>query len=117
MTTLNMSQEPKEGNSQRRPNYHHSYHNYHNYHGGGQGYGYGGGYGGGGYGYGYGGHDGAGERNPHRTIKDYLFILRERIWLFIVVFLIVFLGAILYTFNTTPLYTAGATIQRSEERR
>lgn len=104
-----MLQEPKEDRPQRRPNYHHSYHNYYSYNGGPQGYGYR--YGCGGPGYGYRGDAGAGERNPHRTIKDYLFILRERIWLFIVVFLIVFLGAILYTFNTTPLYTAGATIQ------
>ena len=106
MSTLNMSQEPREDKPQRRPNYHH---NYHSYHGGAQGYGYGGGYGA--PGYGYGGGAGANEQNSHRTLKDYLFILRERIWLFVVVFLIVFLGAILYTFNTTPLYTAGATIQ------
>ena len=47
-------------------------------------YGYGhGGYGG--YGYGYGDEEGT----AHRSLQDYLLILRERIWYIIVVFLVV----------------------------
>jgi succinoglycan biosynthesis transport protein ExoP len=37
----------------------------------------------------------------HRTIKDYLLILRERIWFIVVAFLVVFSSAILYTLSQT----------------
>ena len=110
-TTESMVQDPQEEASKRKPNYHnyHSYHNhgYHGYHG----YGGHGGAGYGGYGYGYGDDYSTQHRHPHRTFRDYIFILRERIWFFLVIFLIVFLGSVLYTFNTTPLFTAGATVQ------
>lgn len=89
------------------------------------GYGYGGGsygggsYGGGSYGYGggssygYGGYgsDGYGSSGPQRSAKDYILMLRERIWYLIVAFFIIFSGSILYTFNKTKVYTAVATMQ------
>ena len=67
--------------------------------GGGYGYGYGGGtYGG--YsatGYGYGNE---GESNSvQRTFQDYLLIVRERIWYIVVVFLVVFSSALVYTLS------------------
>ncbi len=63
------------------------------------------------YAYGTYGSNSGGEAGPQRTFKDYLFILRERIWYLLIVFFIVFLGSILYTFNKTKLYTAHATIE------
>ena len=76
--------------------------------GGGYGYGYGSA---GGYDYGsYGGGSGY-DSGPQRSAKDYLLMLRERIWYLIVAFFIIFTGAILYTFNTTKVYTAYATVQ------
>ena len=73
-------------------------------------------YGGGNYGnygnYGYGTYgQNADEQGPQRTLKDYVFIIRERIWYLIIVFLIIFLGSILYTFNKTKLYTAYSTLE------
>ncbi len=80
---------------------------------GGYGYGYGAGgynYGGGNYGYGsYGG--GGYEEGPQRSLKDYMLIFRERIWWLIVAFFIIFSGAILYTFNTTKVYTAVSQVR------
>lgn len=77
--------------------------------GGDEGYGYGN-YGG--YYYGYGGYPGGGaEGQPQRTLKDFLLILRERIWYLIVTFFIIFTGTLLYTFNQTPLFTAVASVQ------
>ena len=66
----------------------------------GYGYGYGYGYaqyGAQGPGYGYGGY-GAGEETPHRSIKDYLVMFRERIWYFIVTFALVLSSSILYSY-------------------
>lgn len=85
----------------------------------GGGYGaYGGGYGsyGGGYGYGYGyGQSGAqvsaAAPLPNRTLKDYLLILRERIWYIIVTFAVVLAGVLLYTIKVTPQYTSFSSIQ------
>ena len=85
----------------------------------GGGYGaYGGGYGsyGGGYGYGYGyGQPGAqvsaAAPLPNRTLKDYLLILRERIWYIIVTFAVVLAGVLLYTIKVTPQYTSFSSIQ------
>lgn len=84
--------------------------------GGYPGYGnYGGGGGGGyyyGYGYNYGGYGGSNqEHSPQRSLKDYLVILRERIWYFVVTFFVIFTGTLLYTFNTTKLYRSAASIQ------
>ena len=80
--------------------------------------GYGGAYGGyGGYYYGYGynnygsGYGGSGDNEPHRGIKDYLLILRERIWYFVVTFFIIFTGTLLYTFNTTEIFLSAASVQ------
>lgn len=81
--------------------------------GGYQGYGSYGNYGGGyyyGYGYNYGGH-GAGELSSGRSLKDYLIILRERIWYLVVTFFIIFTATLLYTFNVTPEFQSVATIQ------
>ena len=65
-----------------------------------------------GYGYGYGANDaGAPENAPHRNFRDYLLILRERMWYVIVVFLVVFSATVVYTFSRTKQYTAGATIE------
>lgn len=61
-----------------------------------------------GYGYGY----GAGENAAHqRAFRDYLLILRERIWYIIVVFFVTFSSVLVYTFNQTKEYESTATIQ------
>lgn len=57
--------------------------------------------------YGYGEPDNA----PHRNFRDYLLILRERMWYVIVVFLVVFTATMVYTFSRTKQYTSGATIE------
>jgi capsular exopolysaccharide synthesis family protein len=85
------------------------------------GYGYGGGYGAnyGGYGASYyaGGYgaktvdNGGTNGMPNRTFRDYMMILRERIWYIIVTFFVIFAGVLLYTFRMTPIYTSVATIQ------
>ncbi|MBC2596085.1 polysaccharide biosynthesis tyrosine autokinase [Ruficoccus amylovorans] len=86
--------------------------------GSGQGYsnyggGYYGGYSYGGYNYGAGGggYGGGQQATPQRGIKDYLMILRERIWHFLVTFFIVFVGTLLYTLNTTDIYYSQAQVQ------
>lgn len=86
---------------------------------GGYGYGAPGGYGqqGGysgyyyGYGYGYGGNQAGGEPTQTRNIRDYLVILRERIWYLLLTFFVIFGAFILYLVNATPLYSATASIQ------
>lgn len=60
-------------------------------------------------GYGYGGEDP--QSGAHRTFKDYVLILRERIWYIVVAFLVVFSSTILYTFNQTKMYDAVASVQ------
>lgn len=60
-----------------------------------------------GYGYGYGNDD----RPQSRNLKDYLLILRERIWWLVVTVFIFFMGTAVYTFNTEKIYRAGATVQ------
>ncbi|GIL14593.1 MAG: chain-length determining protein [Chloroflexota bacterium] len=72
-------------------------------------YGYQGGYG---YGYsaaGYGTEDAG--TVAHRTIKDYLLIIRERIWYIVVAFLVVFSSSILYTLSQTKLFESVASVQ------
>ncbi len=69
---------------------------------------YGAGYG---YGYGYGGGYGNEDGTAHRSVQDYLLILRERIWYIVVVFLVVFSSALVYTFSATRIYQATATVQ------
>lgn len=75
------------------------------------GYYYGYGYGSGGYGGGYGGDSGDGNQRYSRTLRDYLLILRERVWYLIVTFFIVFTGSILYTMNSTQLYRSASSVQ------
>jgi len=81
--------------------------------GGGSGYGHGGGgyagYSATGYGYGYGTE---GETNTvQRTFQDYLLIIRERIWYIVVVFLVVFSSALVFTLSKTKIYESTATVQ------
>jgi capsular exopolysaccharide family len=72
-----------------------------------------------GYGYSYGGYAGysavgygdSGTQAPHRSFNDYVLILRERVWYIIVVFLIVFSSALVYTLSQPKIYQATATVQ------
>src|SRR6185312_15367764 len=74
---------------------------------GGYGYNYGSNYAGySAIGYGYG--EGSGVQ---RSFQDYLLILRERIWYIIVVFLVVFSSALVYTLSLTKIYQSTATVQ------
>ncbi|HVU36293.1 MAG TPA: polysaccharide biosynthesis tyrosine autokinase [Opitutaceae bacterium] len=76
-------------------------------------YGYGGGnyagYSAVGYGYGYGGE--AETNTVQRTFQDYLLIVRERIWYIVVVFLVVFSSALVYTLSKPKIYQSTATVQ------
>lgn len=60
-----------------------------------------GGYGGGGY----------GETTVQRGFQDYLLILRERIWYILVVFLLIFSSAAVFTFTRTKQYQSTASVQ------
>ena len=51
------------------------------------------------------------EEPPPRRFRDYLPLLRERYWLFIVVLLTCVAGACLKAYLTTPLYRGTATLQ------
>lgn len=63
-----------------------------------------------GYGYGYGG-AGGGESTVQRSFQDYVLILRERVWYIVVVFLLVFSSAVVYTFTRTPNFLSTASVQ------
>lgn len=76
----------------------------------GEGYSYGGYSAGYGYGYGYGAPEG-GANHVQRSLEDYLLIVRERIWYVVVVFLVVFSSALVYTLSRTKIYQATATVQ------
>lgn len=80
--------------------------------GGAYGYGTGGyaGYSAVGYGYGY-GTEGAETNAVQRTFQDYLLIVRERIWYIVVVFLVVFSSALVYTLSKPKIYESTATVQ------
>ncbi len=72
---------------------------------------YGGGYYGGYYyGEGYGGYAESAVQ-PSRGIKDYLIVLRERVWWLVVTVFVVFLGVALYTFNAPQEYRAFASVE------
>lgn len=73
--------------------------------------GYGGYYGGYYYGEGYGGGYADAAVTPNRGIKDYLLMLRERIWWLVTTVFVVFLGVALYTFNAPELYRSAASIR------
>jgi capsular exopolysaccharide synthesis family protein len=77
----------------------------------GYGYSYGGSYAGySAVGYGY-GDGGGGGNQTHRSFQDYLLILRERIWYVVVVFLVVFSSALVYTLSETKIFESTATVQ------
>jgi len=79
---------------------------------GGYGYGYGYNYYGGNYaGYSSSGYGEGGAGMVHRTFQDYLLILRERSWYIVVVFLVVFSSAVVYTLSETKVYQSTATVQ------
>lgn len=78
----------------------------------------------GGYGYGYGYSYGYGEAPSladvagglsetlqNRTLGDYIAIFRERIWYVILSAFIVLAGALVYTYNIVPEYTASGRVQ------
>jgi succinoglycan biosynthesis transport protein ExoP len=46
-----------------------------------------------------------------RTLRDYIMILRERLWYVVIVFLVVLLASVAYTLSSTKLYTAVASIE------
>ena len=75
---------------------------------GNQGYG---GYSGYYYGYGYGGNQPGGEPSQTRNIRDYLVILRERIWYLLLTFFVIFGAFILYLVNATPEFQATASLK------
>ncbi len=85
--------------------------------GGGQpgygGYGYSpyGGYSGYYYGYGYGGNQQGGEPTQTRNIRDYLLILRERIWYLLLTFSVIFGAFILYLINATAMFQATSSLK------
>ncbi|HUG10778.1 MAG TPA: hypothetical protein VMM36_07180, partial [Opitutaceae bacterium] len=53
---------------------------------------------------------GYGDTAAQRNIRDYTLILRERIWYVVVVFLVVFASAVVFTFSSDRLYQATATV-------
>jgi polysaccharide biosynthesis transport protein len=54
---------------------------------------------------------GAPEGTVQRGFQDYVLILRERVWYIIIVFLLIFSSAVVYTFTRTPLYLSTASVQ------
>lgn len=74
-----------------------------------------------GYGYGYGyngyGYGGAGdgtslsEAMQTRTLSDWIAMFRERIWYLILSVFVVLTGALIYTYNVVPEYTASARLR------
>ncbi len=65
------------------------------------------------YGGGQGGYGalGQGESQMHRSMQDYLLILRERIWYIVLVFALVFSAAVIFTFTRVPQYVSVASVQ------
>lgn len=60
----------------------------------------------------YGGYPtGYGDTSSQRSMHDYLLILRERIWYIVVVFLVVFSSALVFTLSQTKIYESTATLQ------
>ncbi len=51
------------------------------------------------------------EEQQSRTIKDYLFMVREKIWWSILIFFVVLIGTLVFTFRKTPLYDASARVR------
>jgi capsular exopolysaccharide synthesis family protein len=46
-----------------------------------------------------------------RTFRDYVLVLRERLWYVVIVFLVVVLASVAYVLSATKLYTAVASIE------
>ena len=65
------------------------------------------------YGTNYSGYNsvGYGETAAQRSFQDYLLILRERLWYIVVVFLLVFSAALVFTLGQTPSYQSVASVQ------
>lgn len=63
------------------------------------------------YGYSGYGYPGSAQPGNQQGIREYLLILRERIWYIIVVFLVVVSLTLVYTFALTPVYQSTATVQ------
>lgn len=61
-------------------------------------------------GYGYGGGPSA-DSTVQRSFQDYVLILRERVWYIVVVFLLVFSSAVVYTFTRQKTYLSTASVQ------
>lgn len=61
-----------------------------------------------GYGYGY-GH--AGDTVAHRSLRDYLAILRERMWYIVIAFVLTVAVAAIYTFTRVPIWESTATVE------
>ena len=61
-------------------------------------------------GYGYGGGPSA-DSTVQRSFQDYVLILRERVWYIVVVFLLVFSSAVVYTFTRQKAYLSTASVQ------
>lgn len=53
----------------------------------------------------------AGETTVHRGFQDYVLILRERVWYIVVVFLLVFSSAVVFTLTRTRDYMSAASVQ------
>lgn len=63
------------------------------------------------YGYPSYGYRGTPDTSTQQSLRDYLLILRERIWYIAVTFLVVVSATLLYTFSLTPVYQSTATVQ------
>lgn len=50
------------------------------------------------------------EDDASLNIREYLAQFRERIWIFLLIFITVFGASIIYTFNARPMYSAMATV-------
>ncbi len=61
-----------------------------------------------GYGYGYGT---GGDTVAHRSLKDYVAILRERMWYVVIAFVLTMAAVSIFTFTRTPIYESIATVE------
>lgn len=59
----------------------------------------------------YGANMGSGDTAVQRGFQDYVLILRERVWYIVVVFLLVFSSALIYTFTKTKDYMSVSSVQ------
>ena len=51
------------------------------------------------------------ELSQNHSLKDYFLIIKERIWWLVLVFSVIFIGTLLYTFSATPLYRSMTRIE------